>query len=106
EPPRGSVTARGTVGHQLAPGANRLLQSLDGDVELLLCLAVLPHQTGGHGRDTKHPGVVGAEAALGVVCGEGANPPIAHRPRDRYRVAHPASTVLAAERVERNGTRG
>ncbi len=100
EPAPGLVTARGDIGQELASGSHRLSQPLDGNVELLLGLAVLPDETGGHRRNTKHPGVVGGEAAARVVGREGANPPIAGRPRDGYRVAHPAQAVLAPELVE------
>src|SRR5260370_16504736 len=97
EPAPGLVTARGDIGQELPPGSHRLLQPLDGNVELLLGLAVLPDETGGHSRNPKHPGVVRGKAAPRVVSRESANPPIAGRPRDRNRVAHPAQAVLAPD---------
>ena len=96
----GLVAAGSHVGKKLATGRHRLLQALDGDIELFLRLPVLPDQAGGHRSDVEDPGIVIGEPALGVVRGQCADPPIAGRPRDRDRVVNAQQPVLLPQRVE------
>src|SRR5216683_2001414 len=95
------VAARGDVGQELPPGSHRLFQPLDRDVELLLGLAVLPHETCGHRGDAQQPCIVGGEPAPGVIGRERSDAPNTCRPGDRDRVAHRAQAACAPQLVER-----
>src|SRR6267143_2327054 len=96
----GLVSARGDVGEEVAPGHHRFLETLDGDVELLFSLSVLPHETRRHRGHAEDPGVIARESALGVVGTEGADAPVARRPSDSDRVANPGQAVVAPEFFE------